>query len=303
MAYLRTIKQSFFTSEDVVALSPVARLLYIGLWTEADREGRFTWKPVTFRLRYLPTDACDMEAVTCELLSRGLVVRYGDGLAYIPSFAKHQRPNAKEAASQFPAPTGESTRPHACASSVHASEREESPVPTGETRVREVKEREVKEREVKGESNARPTLVPFDNEYGAMPTRKRNPAMAWEGQREGLGVPDKLHRDLLSRLGTPDEAALLAWYAETERAWQGRAVGETCWQFWNARFTEWQGQTPTARRGHRPYGVGVTAPSSSVAVVDPDYNGAPYRFHCQHRPTCTTWPQHRDMDADTAVSA
>jgi hypothetical protein len=149
----------------------------------------------------------------------------------------------------------------------------------------------------------RPTLVPFDDEYGAMPTRKRNPAMAWEGQREGLGVPDKLHRDLLSRLGTPDEAALLAWYAETERAWQGRAVGETCWQFWNARFTEWQGQTPTARRGHRPYGVGVTAPSSSVAVVDPDYNGAPYRFHCQHRPTCTTWPQHRDMDADTAVSA
>jgi hypothetical protein len=149
----------------------------------------------------------------------------------------------------------------------------------------------------------RPMLVSFDDDYGAMPTRKRNPAMAWEGQREGLGVPDKLHRDLLSRLGTPDEAALLAWYAETERVWQGRAVGETCWQFWNARFTEWQGQTPTARRGHRPYGVGVAAPSSSVAVVDPDYNGAPYRFHCQHRPTCTTWPQHRDMDADTAVSA
>jgi hypothetical protein len=144
---------------------------------------------------------------------------------------------------------------------------------------------------------ARPVLVPFDDDYGAMPTRKRNPAMAWEGRREGLGVPDKLHRDLLSRMGTADERGLLAWYSATEHAWQGRAVGETCWQFWNARFTEWQGQTPTARRGHRPYGVGVAVPSSSVAVVDPDYNGAPYRFHCGHTPPCTTWPQHRDAEA------
>jgi hypothetical protein len=140
---------------------------------------------------------------------------------------------------------------------------------------------------------ARPTLV----DYGAMPTRKRNPAMAWEGQREGLGVPTKLHTDLLSRMGTADEPALLVWYGETERAWQGKAVGETCWQFWNARFAEWQGQTPAARKGHRPYGVGTAAPSSNVAVVDPNYNGAPYRFHCAHTPPCTTWPQHRDADA------
>jgi hypothetical protein len=54
---------------------------------------------------------------------------------------------------------------------------------------------------------------------------------------------------------------------------------------------------PRLTKGHRPYGVGVAAPSSSVAVVDPDYNGAPYRFHCQHTPPCTTWPQHRDADA------
>lgn len=42
----------------------------------------------------------------------------------------------------------------------------------------------------------------------------------------------------------------------------------------------------------------------SVAVVDPDYQGAAYRFHCGHTPTCSSWPQHRDLlNADEAVSA
>ncbi len=50
MAYIRTIKASFFTSDDIVSLSPMARLLYVALWTEADREGRFTWRPGNFIL-------------------------------------------------------------------------------------------------------------------------------------------------------------------------------------------------------------------------------------------------------------
>jgi hypothetical protein len=87
------------------------------------------------------------------------------------------------------------------------------------------------------------SIVPFDAEYGAMPTRRRSAALAWEGTRDGLGVPHKLHRDLLSKMATPDEAALLAWYAETEREWNGRAIGDTTFQFWEARFREWQGTT------------------------------------------------------------
>lgn len=93
---------------------------------------------------------------------------------------------------------------------------------------------------------ALPVVVPFDDDHGAIPTRRRNPAMAWEGRREGLGVPIALHRDFLSRMGTPDERALWAWYDATEREWHGKAIGDTCWQFWNKRFTEWQGATPRA---------------------------------------------------------
>ena len=54
MARIRTIKPEFFTSEDIVGMTPLARLFYVALWCESDREGRLEWKPNTFKLRYLP---------------------------------------------------------------------------------------------------------------------------------------------------------------------------------------------------------------------------------------------------------
>ena len=115
MARIRTIKPEFFTSEDIVSLSPLARLFYVSLWCEADREGRFEWKPKTFKLRYLPGDDCDVDALGQELIDAGLIVLYeADGKLYaeIPTFAKHQIINNREAASEIPArkPTPSGTR-------------------------------------------------------------------------------------------------------------------------------------------------------------------------------------------------
>lgn len=104
MARIRTIKPEFFTSEDIVALSPLARLLYIAIWCEADKEGRMAWKPRTFKMRYLPADDCDIDALARELVASGLVRLYGDGLAYIPSFSRHQHINPRESASVLPGP-------------------------------------------------------------------------------------------------------------------------------------------------------------------------------------------------------
>lgn len=106
MARIRTIKPEFFTSEDIVSLSPYARLLYVALWCEADKEGRLTWKPKTFKMRYLPGDNVDIDALCAELVSIKVVVLYGDGLAYIPGFSKHQHVNPRESASDLPAPEG-----------------------------------------------------------------------------------------------------------------------------------------------------------------------------------------------------
>ena len=104
MARIRTIKPEFFTSEDIVAMSPHARLLYIALWCEADKEGRMTWKPNTFKLRYLPGDAVDIQVLATELVQSGLVVLYGDGYAVIPKFRLHQHINPRESDSQLPEP-------------------------------------------------------------------------------------------------------------------------------------------------------------------------------------------------------
>lgn len=106
MARIRTIKPDFFTSEDIVSLSPLARLLFISTWLEADREGRFVWRPKNLKLRYLPGDDCDIYALTDELLDAGLVVTYGvNGQTYaeIPSFPRHQVINNRESVSNIPA--------------------------------------------------------------------------------------------------------------------------------------------------------------------------------------------------------
>lgn len=124
MARIRTIKPEFFTSEDIVGLSTLARLLYIALWCEADRDGRLVWKPKTFKLRYLPADSCDIDALCDELTGSGLVRLYGDSLATIPTFAVHQHINPRETSSQLPEPPRVATRrsrvDHASNLDVHA---------------------------------------------------------------------------------------------------------------------------------------------------------------------------------------
>lgn len=107
MARIRTIKPEFFTSEDIVSLSPTARLLYIACWCEADRAGRFEWKPGTLKMRYLPGDDCSVDTLGQELQDRGLMLLYEhDGRMYavIPTFEKHQVINNREAASELPQP-------------------------------------------------------------------------------------------------------------------------------------------------------------------------------------------------------
>ncbi|MDQ3039071.1 MAG: HNH endonuclease [Pseudomonadota bacterium] len=104
MARIRTIKPDFFTSEQVVELTPLARLLFIGTWCEADKEGRLAWKPKTLKIRYLASEDCDINALCDELTRSGLIKLYGDGLAYVGGFHKHQHVNPREAASTFPAP-------------------------------------------------------------------------------------------------------------------------------------------------------------------------------------------------------
>lgn len=131
MARIRTIKPEFFTSEDIVGLSPLGRLLYIALWCEADREGRMAWKPRTFKMRYMPGDDVRIEDLCGEIVAAGLVVLYGDGLAYIPKFGVHQHVNPRESASNLPVPDASSRVTDAQVGRKEGEGREGSSVPKG----------------------------------------------------------------------------------------------------------------------------------------------------------------------------
>lgn len=105
MARIRTIKPEFFTSESVCSVSPMARLFFIGLWCESDREGLLKWKPKTLKFRYLPADDVDVNELSKELEDEGMIATYTvDGVDYceIPSFKSHQVINNREKDSEIP---------------------------------------------------------------------------------------------------------------------------------------------------------------------------------------------------------
>ena len=105
MARIRTVKPEFFTSESVLSVTPLARLFFIGLWCEADRDGRLKWKPKTLKFRYLPADSVNIEKLCAELEDNGMINTYTvDNIDYceIPSFKSHQVINNRERESELP---------------------------------------------------------------------------------------------------------------------------------------------------------------------------------------------------------
>ena len=191
MARIRTIKPDFFTSEDIVALSPLARLLYIAIWCEADKEGRLVWKPFTFKLRYLPGDTCDVQALCAEIVDRGLVTLYGDGYAVIPAFAAHQHINPRESESVLPRPA------------------DFSGVPTRERRVNDASARvddaqggkERKGREGKGkEGKEEDTLAPLPRASDPDRATSKPGAVCVVLKSEGIASVNPSHAGLIGLL-------------------------------------------------------------------------------------------------------
>lgn len=114
MARARTLVPAFFTDERVVSVSFAARLLFQGLWTEADREGRLEDKPLTLKMRLFPADTVDCAALLEELVQAGLIVRYSveaRPLLLVPKFKEHQHVHPKEAPSKLPPPSMHDAKP------------------------------------------------------------------------------------------------------------------------------------------------------------------------------------------------
>jgi len=102
MARIRTIKPEFFDDPDVGDLSPWARLLFIGLWTQADRDGRLVadWRRLKARLFPFDAKCPDLSRLAVELHGKDMVRQYQDShgreCLWIVKFLAHQRPHPKE---------------------------------------------------------------------------------------------------------------------------------------------------------------------------------------------------------------
>ncbi len=117
---IRSVKPEVLSDEDLWDLGqqtgwPVFQG-FEGLWMFADREGRFEWRPRALKTVILPYWDGNFEELMTALVEAGFLQRYEvDGRFYgrVRNFLKHQTPNAREPASQLPAPPKESASPPA----------------------------------------------------------------------------------------------------------------------------------------------------------------------------------------------
>ena len=114
MARSRNIKPGFFKNEELVELPYETRLLFIGLWTIADRKGRLEDRPKRIKMELFAADNLDTDACLNQLQDAGFILRYErDGARYIQvvNFDKHQNPHKAEQPSAVPAPDGYEENP------------------------------------------------------------------------------------------------------------------------------------------------------------------------------------------------
>ena len=104
MARARNIKPAFFLNDELAELPPLTRLLFIGLWCIADRDGYLEDKPNKIKAEILPYDNCNVDNMLDELNGE-FITRYsfeGKRYIFIKNFSKHQNPHMKEKASEIP---------------------------------------------------------------------------------------------------------------------------------------------------------------------------------------------------------
>lgn len=112
MARARNLKPGFFRNADLVELPFEARLMFAGLWTIADREGRLEDRPKQIKMEIFPADTIDCDVLLNMLQASEMIERYIVGnKAYIQvvNFSRHQNPHRDEKPSVIPCKHGAGT--------------------------------------------------------------------------------------------------------------------------------------------------------------------------------------------------
>lgn len=231
MAKIRGIKPETWSDEKIVALSPLARLLFIGSWNWACDNGHIEDSPIQLKIRVLPADNCDVNELLDEIIGQGLIER-GDGYLTVPTLTEHQRPHKR---------WWKTCDKPGCNVPEGASS---SPTNRGTTVAQPLRNSGAT---VAAPSTASPTTADVDGDVDSdgdseKPRKRATPLPAnWQ--------PTNEHKERAAQDGTD-----LAREVDKFRAWA--AEGNTS-KSWNARFTRWlmtaaeyqqqRGPRPTAR--------------------------------------------------------
>lgn len=100
MARIRTIKPGFWTDSKIVALSPFARLMFIGMWNFAGCDlGHLSDDAAAIKRQVLPDDDVDAEALLMEVVESGMVARVqtlsGRRYLHVVHLGDHQKTDVR----------------------------------------------------------------------------------------------------------------------------------------------------------------------------------------------------------------
>lgn len=262
MARIRTVKPAFFRHYELYLAERESglplRVAFAGLWTCADRKGRFDWQPQALKLDCLPYDEIDFSRVLDALTTRGFIRRYRvDGREYgaIPSFERHQVINNREQPSELPAPPegpDESITSTRASRVDHATAHSLSPA-QGE---QEGKGRE-QEGNGKDASGTRPAPPPvrggglivspaeFDRQHGAHLLEFCDFVCLPRSVFHGF-----VTRAMNTGVSEADaEAQVRAWAHQVRLEWAGRIPGSDIFKFWRNEWEATHGDNAPARGG------------------------------------------------------
>ncbi len=127
MARIRSIKPDFWTNEKVLECSPIARLLFIGMWNFADDTGRLQFSPKTLKAQIFPSDDltfADIARMIDELSSNGLLlVYYVEDIGYLSIIGwNHQKIDRPQKSKYPPPPEGSTNIRRTLATDLRGSE-------------------------------------------------------------------------------------------------------------------------------------------------------------------------------------
>ena len=102
----RNIKPGFWENESIGKLTHTQRLLFIGLWCLADREGRLEDRSerISHQLFGYDKRSLNLSGDLSALIKAGMIAKYSNKGAFIQvvNFKKHQTPHHQETQSKLP---------------------------------------------------------------------------------------------------------------------------------------------------------------------------------------------------------